>query len=86
MEGTDRRIELRASLIQVLEELLELTPEQIPRNADLRADLGMDSLDGADLRAELQDRFGVRLPDHRFTAMRSIDDVLDTLCELAPPR
>ncbi len=84
MNHTDRRMALRASLIEVLEELLELAPEEIPPNADLRADLGMDSLDGADLRAELQDRFGVRLPDQRFLAMRRIDDVLDTLCELAP--
>ena len=84
MDETNRRTTLRKELLKVFEDLFELSPEDVGETAGLRDELGLDSLDGADLRAELQERFNLRISESRFVKIRRVDEVLDALDELAP--
>ncbi len=55
------------------------TPAHAPADAELTADLGVDSLSVLELVARLEYRFGVVVPDEDWARMRSIAAIADYL-------
>ena len=51
--------------------------KKISRDADLRDDLGMDSLDLIEIHAEIDQRFSVFVPDHVVEGIKTVGDVYD---------
>ena len=51
--------------------------EKISRDADLRNDLGMDSLDLIEIHTEIDQRFSVFVPDHVVEGIKTVGDVYD---------
>lgn len=45
--------------------------------ADLAADLGLDSLDLVELMLNLEERFGIEIPDNEMEGVTSVTDVVD---------
>lgn len=52
--------EIKSKIIQKLSEMTEIAPEKITLDMKLASDLGLDSLDGAELTAFLHDEFDVK--------------------------
>lgn len=66
----------------VLSELSGLTPDEIAPDASLFGDLGLDSLDVADLAIEIEDEiFGrlVELDDAAWQDVKTVQDVYDAI-------
>ena len=51
--------------------------EKISRDADLRNDIGVDSLDFYVIEMEAERRLSVRIPDHVVVSLKTVGDVYD---------
>ncbi len=48
---------------QLIADQLEIDPEQITPETDLMLDLNADSLDAVDVLTQIEDEFGIEIPD-----------------------
>jgi acyl carrier protein len=66
-------------LIQQINDLLvqgfELSPEQIRPEAQLVADLGLDSLDAVDMLVFIEDKFGIKVDGEKMRGLKTLGDV-----------
>lgn len=72
------RPSLRDELLVLLREHVD---EKVPIDASttMSGDLGLGSVELMEIAAEIEDRFGVRLPDELLPALRTVDDVARAL-------
>ena len=75
----------RAQLIEKLFEIvcngLDLDASEITLDADLREDFDADSLDMVDLIMDIEDEFGVEVPDEILDKLVTVKDVVDYIEE-----
>ena len=75
----------RAQLIEKLFEIvcngLDLDASEISLEADLREDFDADSLDMVDLIMDVEDEFGVEVPDEVLDKLITVKDVVDYIEE-----
>jgi acyl carrier protein len=71
------------SVRTVLADELGLPAEEITPAANLREDLGMDSLDLVELVTSLEEQVGQRVPREQLEGVHTIDDVVDLVLILA---
>ena len=75
----------RAQLIEKLFEIvcngLDLDASEITLEADLREDFDADSLDMVDLIMDIEDEFGVEVPDEILDKLVTVKDVVDYIEE-----
>ena len=75
----------RAQLIEKLYEIvcngLDLDASEISLEADLREDFDADSLDMVDLIMDIEDEFGVEVPDEILDKLVTVKDVVDYIEE-----
>ena len=75
----------RAQLIEKLFEIvcngLDLDESEISLDADLREDFDADSLDMLDLIMDIEDEFGVEVPDEILDKLVTVKDVVDYIEE-----
>lgn len=75
----------RAQLIEKLFEIvcngLDLDASEISLDADLREDFDADSLDMVDLIMDIEDEFGVEVPDEILDKLVTVKDVVDYIEE-----
>ncbi len=77
-----------SEMIQAVNEILadsfEISPERLTPQAELFADLELDSLDMVDLASSLQRRFGVSVRDNdRIRSIRTMQDLYDYMIVLS---
>ncbi len=63
-------------IIEILTDYVDTDPSAITEDADLRADLGMDSLQLADLAARLETEYGVVISDRDAMNIRTVGDAM----------
>lgn len=68
-------------LKEILAEAANVTPDEITYSTRLSADLGLTSFDFADIAAQAEEEFGIRIPDEEITKVRTFNDVLCLLQE-----
>jgi acyl carrier protein len=73
------RAEIRRLLIQILEDDLGQSHEDLNEAADLRTDLGLDSVDLVSVVSQVERRFKIRLTQEELAALATVKDVLDLL-------
>ena len=73
------REEILAALTGYLEELFEVPADKITPDAKLYEDLDLDSIDAVDLIVKLQELTGKKIKPEQFKAVRTIDDVVETV-------
>jgi acyl carrier protein len=78
-----------SELIQIVNDIFaesfEIPPERLTPDAEIFADLGLDSLDMVDLIAALQKKFNVQVrPDERVMAIRTLQNLYDYLKTIHP--
>lgn len=59
----------------------KVAPEALGPDTHLFHDLGIDSLEGLKLLAELEVRYGVQIPDHRLMEMGTLSQIASVLKE-----
>lgn len=68
-------------VVTVLTQRLGISPEFITPAAELAEDLGVDSVDAVEFALALEREFNVRLPDEVIAEVRTVQDVIDLVCE-----
>ena len=74
--------EVYKRLKQYLEELFEIAPDRVQRDARLYEDLDLDSIDAVDLVVKLQELTGRRIAPKEFKSVRTVGDVVDRVHDL----
>jgi acyl carrier protein len=76
------RDEIFAKLTEYLNEVFEVPPEKITRDARLFEDLDLDSIDAVDLIVKVQELTGRKIKPDRFKSVRTVGDIVDQVHEL----
>ena len=59
----------------------EIDPSRLKPEADLKADLGLDSLDGVDLVVAVEREFHIRIEEEEARSMARLQDIYDYITE-----
>ena len=71
------------TLKSILVEEFQLNPDEITLDSDLRNDLGINSIELADLVMTCEEKFGVEFKDEDFNKIATIGDVINYIEENA---
>src|SRR5438034_11722172 len=72
-------------VIALFTERLGIPPETVTPTAELAEDLGVDSVDAVEFTLALEREFNVTLPDEIITDVRTVQDVVDLVCQRTAP-
>ncbi|HLO76836.1 MAG TPA: acyl carrier protein [Magnetospirillum sp.] len=76
------RDEIFATLSEYLQEMFEVSADQVTPDAKLFEDLDLDSIDAVDLVVRLQDLTGKKIKPEQFKTVRTVSDVVDRVHDL----
>jgi len=77
------KAELYDWVVDLLAEMFELDKSKLSLQSNLYADLDIDSIDAVDLAVKLKQLTGKRLQPEVFKTIRTIEDVVNALTDLA---
>ncbi len=69
--------DIEAEVKRILRESLDVTDEQLTPEADIFDDLGADSLDATEITMQLEDAFGMEVPDEDAQKLRKVQQIVD---------
>ncbi|OFT97410.1 acyl carrier protein [Aerococcus sp. HMSC23C02] len=75
-------VELKA--FQMIIDRYGVEAERVSRDLSFTDDLGADSLDVVELIMELEDIFGIQIPDDKVESIETVGDVLDYIRDNVP--
>ncbi len=78
------RDEIYAELSRTLVDELEINPSRIAPEARFKEDLEADSLHLVELVIELEDRYGIAIPEDEARKLLTIGSVVDYLADKLP--
>lgn len=85
LETGDRDGDVIATrLVGVLVKILKVRPEDVRLESRLATDLRADSLDLAEIAAELEDAFQVKVPEAGVHTIATVAEAIDYVRRLAP--
>lgn len=64
-------------ITQILVETANVDADKVTKEATLKEDLGIDSLDSVEMVLELENEFDVKLDDDEIAHLVTVGDVLD---------
>ena len=69
--------DVRGKVTEILVEKLGIAPTEVTPDANLIKDLGIDSLDYAELVMEFEQAFNIRIPDNDAEQLQTVDEAVD---------
>ena len=72
-------------VVAILTQRLGISPEVVAATAELAEDLGIDSVDAVEFTLALEREFNVTLPDDTIAGVRTVQDVVDVVCQRTVP-
>ena len=66
----------------ILARQLRVAPERVTMDAQIKRDLGADSVDILQLLMRLEDDYGIRIPDQELAKFETVGDVVNFLDSL----
>ncbi|MCR5452524.1 MAG: acyl carrier protein [Lachnospiraceae bacterium] len=66
-------------LKDLIVEMLSVDEDQVTPDANLVDDLGADSLSIVELHMEIEEQFGVKIPDEEVEKLHTVQDILDAV-------
>jgi acyl carrier protein len=78
------RDEVTAKVREHLAAELEVDPNRIEVGTRFKEDLDADSLDLYELLMELEDGYGIRVPEEEAVRIKTVGDAVDCVIEHAP--
>lgn len=77
-----RKEDIYPWVVDMLHEMFDLERAKITLDANLYADLDIDSIDAVDLAVKLKELTGKRLQPEVFKRVRTVQDVVNALADL----
>lgn len=65
----------------VIVEALNVSENEVSLNSNMRDDLGIDSLDAAELIMELEDQFGLKIEEEEASKFATVKDIVEYIEE-----
>ena len=73
--------EIQSKLVEVISKHVQIDPSTITPDQNLRFDLGLDSLDVAEMVFEIEEMFGISISDESTEKIQKISDTIDYIYE-----
>ena len=74
-----------AEIKRTIADILQVSPETIQYNLNLKTDLGLDSMDIVELVVDVEKRFGVLIPDNRTVELVTVADLTKEIAQAPIP-
>ena len=71
--------EIRKKVIEVLADRASMDVQQITLQSRLVDDLGLDSLDAVEMVFEIEERYGIDIPDDQIQEFKTAQDIVTYL-------
>lgn len=75
------RAEIIAQILAILEDIAEISPEDVSEDSVLMDDLDLSSMEILTIVADLEEAFGLRIPEKELRSFVTISDLADYLSE-----
>jgi acyl carrier protein len=75
------KIEIQEKLIDMLSRHTSVDRSNVTPDKDLKLDLGLDSLDVAEIVYEIEETFGISIPDDSAEKIKRISDTVNFIHE-----
>ena len=69
-------LDVRGKITEILVEKLGIAPTEVTPDANLIKDLGIDSLDYAELVMEFEQAFNIRIPDNDAEQLQTVNEAV----------
>ncbi len=69
--------EIQAKVTRILVDKLGIAPTEVTPEASLTKDLGIDSLDYAELVMEFEQEFNIRIPDNDAEQLQTVQETVE---------
>ena len=79
MRNPKLKSDVLAEVQAIFEECTGVTWSDVKPGDDLREDVGMDDMDLENLSVEIDDRFGVELPEEWYSSVRTMGELVEYL-------
>ena len=73
------RAEIISQILAILEDVAEVSPEDVNENSVLMDDLDLSSMEILTIVADLEETFGLRIPEKELLNFVTIGDLVDYL-------
>ena len=74
-----QRAEIVSQILAILEDVAEISPEDVREDSVLMDDLDLSSMEILTIVADLEEMFGLRIPEKELRSFVTIGDVADYL-------
>jgi acyl carrier protein len=71
------KTEIQEKLVEILTRHTSVDPSAVTPEKHLKFDLGLDSLDVAEMVYEMEEAFGIQIPDDSADRIQKISDTVD---------
>jgi acyl carrier protein len=68
--------EIRAGLAEILEEIADVSPDDVTDEKSFTDDLDVDSLSMVEVVVAAEEKFGVKIPDDEVQNLRTVGDAV----------
>ena len=68
--------EIRAGLAEILEEIADVSPDDVSEEKSFTDDLDVDSLSMVEIATAVEDKFGVAIPDDELGNIKTVGDAI----------
>lgn len=75
------RAEIIAQILAILEDVAEISPEDVSEDSVLMDDLDLSSMEILTIVADLEEAFALRIPEKELRSFVTISDLADYLSE-----
>jgi|LSQX01.2.fsa_nt_gb acyl carrier protein len=65
----------------ILTEYVDIDPDTITEDTNIRSDLGLNSLELVNIAVAVENTFDVEIPDREISRIETVKDVIDVLTE-----
>lgn len=76
-----KRLKIQEEIIGILSMRLKIPKENITPDSRFAEDLNADSLDIVELTMELEENFGIEIPDEDVDRLKTVNDVIDYILQ-----
>jgi acyl carrier protein len=75
---------IRAAIVESVNRITGIAPDDIRESSAYRDDLGLDSLSLLELVVDLEYAFKIKVPEERLQSLRTVQDTVDLVQEFLP--
>jgi acyl carrier protein len=76
------KIQTTSEIQSIISKVLKIPEEKIFINSSLFADLGIDSLSGVEIFAQLDEKYQINIPENRLKQVQTVGDLIELVRSL----